>query len=40
MMLHKILKRETFLVKDYVEYIVNYCYTKYNKEFLKIQKYV
>jgi HSP90 family molecular chaperone len=38
--LHKILKREYFVVKDFVEHIINYCSSKYKKQFTKLQKYV
>ena len=39
-MLNKILKRETFVVKDYVEYVVSYCNNKFQKQVLKLSKYI
>lgn len=39
-MLNKILKRDTFIIKDYVQYIINYCANKYHKQLMKLNKYV
>jgi len=40
LMLNKILKREPFQIKDYVEYIISYCSNKFGKQLTKIQQYV
>jgi len=40
LMLNKILKRELFQIKDYVEYIIGYCTNKFVKQLTKIQQYV
>lgn len=39
-MLHKILKRDPLIIKDFVDYIINYCCNRYTKQFLKLKKYI
>jgi hypothetical protein len=38
--LNKILKREYFVVRDFVDHILSYCSNKFRKQFNKLKKYI
>jgi hypothetical protein len=38
--LNKILKRDYFVVRDFVDHVLSYCTGKYRRQFAKLRKYV